>query len=339
MHEDEGLIRWSENGYPETKVNHSNLDQRCLGVLVTYNPQPDLLRRVVDEALKQTRFLAVIDNGSRNLARIHDVLDGRKTAVTLLASERNQGIAWALNRGIEACKKHGAEFVITLDQDTVLGSNCVRRMLECYVMNDSRARLGVVAPTLIQFGEPIPLAEGFEVKRMVPTSGSLIPVKVYDEVGLYKESLFIYHVDDEFCIRVHKAGYKIVMARGAWAWHREGDARIKWFNPLALRWQVGPARRPGLLYYIARNGVYIVLYVDRQFFGTSRQVLLGNLGASVSYYGKPHVCLWSIAVGVLHGLLKRMGPYNVQREVGPGACERREVLGSLTRLNAHLGSR
>ena len=46
------------------------------------------------------------------------------------------------------------------------------------------------------------------------TSGSLMPVEIFDRCGWFEEDLIIDRVDDEYCLRVRSMGYTIALCRG-----------------------------------------------------------------------------------------------------------------------------
>ena len=61
----------------------------------------------------------VFDNGSENVADIRSLADSEYTTLRVEADPNNRGIAFALNRLLDAAKEHGFKHMLLLDQDSV----------------------------------------------------------------------------------------------------------------------------------------------------------------------------------------------------------------------------
>lgn len=86
------------------------------------------------------------------------------------------------------------------------------------------------------------------------SSGSLIPVDALATIGMMDASLFIDHVDTEWCLRARSAGWHIYGVCSAVMTHTLGENRRKvWF----LRWRNVPFHQPFRYYYMFRNSVLL----------------------------------------------------------------------------------
>jgi len=98
---------------------------KVCAVVVTYNPNIDVLARMLASLSSQVPHIVVVDNGSSN-----------KEAVFLLASEMiqmhpletNFGIAYAHNQGIERARELDAQAVLLMDQDSVPAHDMVQNL-------------------------------------------------------------------------------------------------------------------------------------------------------------------------------------------------------------------
>lgn len=83
-------------------------------IVVTFNPEPELLAKQYESLKNQVNGIIYVDNASYVLT----IPSGEN--VYSIRNEENQGLAIAQNKGIELAKQKNAEFVFLLDQDSVL---------------------------------------------------------------------------------------------------------------------------------------------------------------------------------------------------------------------------
>lgn len=97
------------------------MKRRTAFLMPAYNPTREDLARTVNSLLAQTEDadIVIVDDGSR--ISISEMLAPHENVV-LLRSDRNQGIATALNQGLEYIVRSGYEFVARMD----CGDICTR---------------------------------------------------------------------------------------------------------------------------------------------------------------------------------------------------------------------
>jgi rhamnosyltransferase len=84
------------------------------------------------------------------------------------------------------------------------------------------------------------------------TSGSLLPVWIFDKIGWFASEYFIDFVDWEYCARIRSAGYIVADSKEATLLHAAGDpTRVKWLG----RWFQPSHHNATRRYYIARNSI------------------------------------------------------------------------------------
>ena len=90
-------------------------------VIVTF--QPDIERVVgnVRELRRQGFYVVIVDNFSDSIAEIRERSDCDK----LVELPENKGIAAALNAGMRAAGENGAQWNLSLDQDTMVAENLI----------------------------------------------------------------------------------------------------------------------------------------------------------------------------------------------------------------------
>jgi len=234
-------------------------------VIVTYNAGTRILD-CVHAAIDQAGEVVIVDNGSdsNTLAALHKL--EAQSRVKIIYNRSNLGIARALNQGVEYALQHGYTWILTLDHDSEATPGMVEKLLQGFLTLGDR--VGIVAAN--PFDRNAQAFQRLDVRRQagcvlterpVNSSGSLIDSSVFARAGLFNEPLFLYYVDDEFCARVRRAGFKIAIHCDTTLIHSEGNRvrrRFLWRNVFYDRYSK-EAR-----YYIARNGIYMTARFPRE---------------------------------------------------------------------------
>ncbi len=238
-------------------------------VVVTFNPERDVLLREFALLVSQVDKIWLVDNASSQ--SLADWVGGLPCAgkLELVQMSANLGLGAAQNAGIQLARAAGANHVLILDQDSEPMPDMVDRLLAaCDRLQFSGVPVAAVAPVysdsatgpasgFVRLGwldfkkqTALPGQEVVEADFVI-SSGSLIPVSVLDNIGPMDESLFIDHVDTEWCLRAQSKGYRLFGVPGARMVHTLGDRRTRiWF----LRWRNVAYHSPFRYYYIFRNG-------------------------------------------------------------------------------------
>ena len=200
----------------------------------------------------------VVDNGSSE-SHLAMLRGGRSEFdFELLENGCNLGIAVALNIGVSEARAKASPWVALFDQDSRVESGFIDSMLATFENARDPSLVGVVCPlyqdtnTGVTF--PIQRSKAGEVLSAM-TSGSLIPMKLFDQVGAFNEALFIDYVDIEFCLRCRRAGYSIVQSPQAVLYHSLG--RITRHRILG-RWFASTNHSAARRYYITRNRLWVL---------------------------------------------------------------------------------
>lgn len=182
-------------------------------IVVLYNALPKAY--VFD--VKQCNVIIVDNTPYRDL-----MIEGDN--ITYIPLMDNFGIAKALNKGFMIAESQGAEWVLTMDQDSDLPSN----MIEAYLsfIRETNGKIGLLAPLINMYaGENKKVSNGYMKIDEAITSGSLINCKAFNDVGGFKDELFIDGVDFEFCWNLRRHGYSIYQLNNVLMQHQLGDSK------------------------------------------------------------------------------------------------------------------
>lgn len=233
-------------------------------VVVTYHPDPGMADRL-KALLEQAGGVVVVDNGSHaaELAPLRAMRD--RAGWALLEMGDNLGIATALNAGVRWAAAQGFEEVALFDQDSQVTDGFLMAMDACRRSSVWGERLAILAPTYLdsRLEVPIPANRVREGLEAAMTSGSLMRVSLFEQMGYFVDALFIDGVDYEFSLRVRAAGMVIAECDQAVLRHSPGEPRVVTFRGRRLYQTANyPAVRR---YYQERNKIWISRRYVRRF--------------------------------------------------------------------------
>lgn len=220
---------------------------KLAAVVVFYNPSEDNINNI-KKYEKSVDRLFVVDNTDDDLLRIND-----SKKIKYIKLNKNMGIAYALNKGAKEAIHEKYKWLLTLDQDSKITEKNVLDMKK-FIENSKIKNIGLVSPFQdIGSKEEIKDIE-YEDMIEVMTSGNIIDLNVYKKIGGFKDWLFIDCVDTDYCMNLHRNGYKVLRLNKVIMKHNLGDVKIhKLFGKEYPCYNHSPIRR----YYIARNNLYI----------------------------------------------------------------------------------
>lgn len=232
------------------------MKNKVFAVLVSYNPEMECLCCNVRELLKQVECVIIVNNSISKLPFNIEY-------VKIFELGKNYGIAYAQNVGMKWAYENGAEFVLQMDQDSVIQPNAVKELLCCYnYLSYKHYSVGVVgcldfdrdtgkARIPRTFKGKIIEDSNYHIVTEVISSGSLINKEVYYKVGPMMENLFIDWVDSEFCWRVREKGYLVISNYKALIAHKLGD------NYKTKSGRIINTHSPFRLFFIVRNFLWL----------------------------------------------------------------------------------
>lgn len=180
-------------------------NQKIAAGIVLFNPEDNnRVSKCINSIKKQVEKIYIFDNSNK------DIRFCIPEDVIYISEKSNKGIAYALNCIMEHAKRDGYEWVITMDQDSIVPDNMISDF-ENYMLKDEN--LAIICPQVIDKRRAymnIQLESNEEYVDMCITSASCTSIKAWERVGKFDEWLFIDLVDNEFCKRLIVSGYKIL---------------------------------------------------------------------------------------------------------------------------------
>ena len=221
---------------------------RIAAVVVLYNPSDENIKNI-DNYIDSVNKIYVIDNSEDDISR----LDSTKKIEYIKLCD-NKGIAYALNLGAKKAIKEGFTYLLTMDQDSSITSSIVDMMKKFLNNNIKDKKIGLISPYQDIDSKNDILNGDVEDMVEVMTSGNIINLEAYQKIGGFKNWLFIDCVDTDYCMNLHKHGYKVLRLNSIVMKHKLGNLVVhKLFGKEYPCYNHNPIRR----YYIVRNNLYI----------------------------------------------------------------------------------
>jgi rhamnosyltransferase len=280
-------------------------------IVVTYHPA-DSVFELLSTLHSQAQGVVVVDNGSTSAVLEKIRIESEAIGFQLIENGENLGIAAALNTGIRWAIEHKYEWVALFDQDSSVLECYFDDMFETMISSGSREKIGIVAPVYKDpsTGTLRKSSAGEDGTLLaVMTSGSLMPVWIFERCGWFEEGFFIDEVDHEYCFRIQEQGYKIEVCENAILLHAPGAPQAH--KIFGFKWIRSSHHSAARRYYITRNGLIMAWRYRKQCPMWSRYTLKHRLFTEpiiiLLFESEPFGKLVNVARGVIDACLGRMG--------------------------------
>jgi len=236
--------------------------------IVMYNPDLKRLKESLDAVYKQVEWVYCYNNGLQNDMEANALLNTYEN-IQIIGTGTNVGIATALNELIKKAKEDDIEWILTLDQDSVVCEGMVESLASIKDEKDVTIICPVIEDVRRKNEAPAVAKNTIDDVDFCITSGSFMNVEKVLTIGGFDDWLFIGLVDNEICYRTKLNGYRIVRNNAVILNHELGNLRPAKFEKLYLSFgrmlhsetikklsykrEVNPMR----LYYATRNMFYL----------------------------------------------------------------------------------
>lgn len=248
------------------------MEQLVCIILLNYNGLNDTVDCI--DSIQKVDYsnikIIVVDNNSNDRNILANRLKNYKNVITLI-SEKNNGFSAGNNIGIRYAKELGAEYVILLNNDTIVEKNFINNLVN---VAKEKVDAGIVTGKICFFSKPeyIWYAGGSfdqksgmschhrykdknnkneDIQSISFATGCLMLItsEAINRVGLLDESYFMYCEDLAYSLEILKSGLKIYYVPDAVIYHKVSASTGN--------------NSDFTNYYMLRNSLYIIkLYVN-----------------------------------------------------------------------------
>lgn len=229
-----------------------------INIVVLHYKGKSLTRECLDSLKKierngfQVNFLVVVNNPNEDLTDLEKDFSGVKFLVT----GENLGFAEGNNVGLRLALKEKADFVLVLNNDTLVDPKFLVKLLE---VAKKEKKAGIFCPKIYfapgfefhydrykdaERGKVIWFAGGYvdwaniatrhrgvdevdqgqydriEESEFITGCSMLVRKEVFEKVGLFDPQYFLYYEDADFCQRALNKGFRLLYVPEAKIWHK-----------------------------------------------------------------------------------------------------------------------
>ncbi len=199
-------------------------------IILNYNGKDDTLACLasLEQMTCQDYSCIVVDNGSKDDSAA--AIRSSFPKITLLETGQNLGYAGGNNVGIRHALAHGAEYILLLNNDTIVDLHFLEAFLKAA---KQKPHMSIFGAKPLRYYEPgkldhlggvwNPEKAAFDLIGLGASSdfrfdgtldyvcgcATLIRRSVFDTVGLFEPLFFLYWEEADLCARAARAGFKI----------------------------------------------------------------------------------------------------------------------------------
>jgi GT2 family glycosyltransferase len=213
-------------------------------IVLNYKGREDTLAclRSLEHLMYQNVSIILVDNESGD--GTPEAVRAAHPRVTVIESGGNLGFTGGNNVGIRYALDHGADYIMLLNNDTIVAPDFINVLVKVMEQNPS---VGVTGPVIYYYDAPETIwSAGGEIDwahgttRMIGlneedkaqyglsprcvdfVTGCALMARraVWEKIGLLDDKFFMYYEETEWCVRAGRAGYEINLVPASMIWHK-----------------------------------------------------------------------------------------------------------------------
>lgn len=278
---------------------------KIAAVVILYNTEEDVIKNI--KSYSSVEKIYAIDNSEKSSESLRESIIAIRNCV-YISDKENKGIAARLNQASLLAIAEGYDWLLTMDQDSAFEDENFNNYISCcrnYPGNENVALFGVAHETnQLQAAE----CNAVAVKQLI-TSGSLLNLKNYQQIGDFDEALYIDQVDFDYCYRSVLNDFLVIRFDNIFLKHSIGKTSVHQ-SLKSFKQTKRSLHSPTRMYYMVRNYFYMQSRYKKQFkaeLASSRKDLLVRIKNNFLYSNKRLSVLKHIALGFRDYQRKRMG--------------------------------
>ncbi len=202
---------------------------KLCALITLYNPNEEKLKLNISQIKDYVGKIYLLCN-----SHVDFLIEDEK--ICLIDNKKNRGLSAAFNIGIEKARGEGFNHAILFDQDSVLTKNNFELLCEDFLAES--ANVACIGPSLNVRGNIIAIprwsmnvrfkvSENVVSVKNVITSGMLLRIRAFDDVGGFDERFPVDFCDFSFCWKCIRKGYAVLQSKRAFIHHEVGNAAMK----------------------------------------------------------------------------------------------------------------
>ncbi len=254
------------------------------GVVILYHPDEDVLTNI-QSYLPHIGKLYVADNTENKMSSIASQLLA-DNKIQVLYDSANKGIAKRLNEAARLAISEGYNWLLTMDQDSRFEEGELENYFLCVEGFLDKDRTTMFGVEYEEEDENNKTCMPIEKNKLI-TSGSILNLHLFLEVGDFEERLFIDEVDHDYCYRARLMNYLVVRFQNIFLHHSLGTSS-RHRSLKSMKFTKRSLHSPQRIYYMTRNYLYMNHRFKKDFpldIIEDRNALLNRIKNNL-FYGK-----------------------------------------------------
>ena len=218
-----------------------NVNQKIAIIIINwkkYDFTLKCIKSVLNSSFKNFKIILIDNESQKDLSREF----GKNKKIHIIKNEKNEGFARANNLGIKYSLKNGFDYILLLNNDTVIKNNLVyslikqsntlsQKIIQPLILNYDGTKIWNAGGTINNFfgtfqtnkkGESFKnFKSNMDYTNWFTGCCVLIKTEVFNEIGYFDERFFAYYEDVDFSIRLKKMGYSIALMTDSYLQHYE----------------------------------------------------------------------------------------------------------------------
>lgn len=232
-----------------------NKEKHLAVIILNWNGYKDTIacvKSLIETGWDQ-KHIFIIDNGSTDNS-VPAIRNNFPESINVVTLRQNYGFSGGMNHGLKLAEKSGFKYALLLNNDTqIIKNETLKAYVDAFSMDRS---IGVVSARIMndrngihEQKDPIVNSQGmmkFIYKYLFPAYQPIskekdsilsnnpalkekpmlhgvamgVRLEILSEIGYFNEKFFCYEEDRDFMIRVRKFGYKLVLLKDFWIYHK-----------------------------------------------------------------------------------------------------------------------
>jgi rhamnosyltransferase len=235
-------------------MDEADVKDKIAAVVILYNPGSTILSNINSYHSYADRIY-VYDN-TENPLKTFDWSAYPK--IEYYSFGQNKGLAETLNIAAAKATEDGYDWLLTMDQDSYFTQQAIDNYYHSFLQFPHKRKTALFGPVFC-YEDPVSQEDSkWQEIDLLITSGTLLNLSLFNEIGRFDEALFIDSVDFDYCIRAKLAGYDIIQFPAVIMLHELGSmAQRRSIKTLFLIKKKKQLHSPLRCYYMFRNLLYL----------------------------------------------------------------------------------